>query len=720
MRQSIQRRKFRRFLPPLVSILVLSVAFTTGLRVLPTFSLFRDYGTKQQYFAESESNLVLQKATPEKKQISLNPSVLAETTGTGNCGQAWTWPCDDSKKRGYLVNGKKLDEAGNTIYFENVLLKKQPHGLEIGGGVSTSTTVVVDAGDPNDPRDDVKKKIGFCLTDGVQYESLAIIALSQPLLPKTIQGLGLSIKPINDKGDQFAGIDLKWLSTLKPEQFEKLFCSLAGDYSEYTLRSMDIYGIIPSSNQLGMDWTSFINMKCNGRRPGESSAEFAKIWEQDEDRDTTTFKVLVENNEFHNEVDVHFQPKMLKDGLSGIIAPGVGYIGGLAFQPKSQDTYLAKLAGSAITSQSLAGAINAAPRKTAKDLIENATGIDQKSPDSYSSTMLSVGAEMLEDKEDPETKKILPGGAYQDEYEKATVESAIFGGIYYIPDSEVEKGGNPSMLSYDTNKLDPSKYLCDEQSGYNSCPIIRATSGCSGLFQAKVAIRLRQIILSAVNDTDSYAGTTGDQGSNDEVARSYTRSGDFFEGAFRKPEPYIEKATTDELIVLTGKGTPKCMEYATARVEAQGSTKLTEKDKDRIRNAAESPNYTKQAFLVSPINVKYRTWANYKRDLGILAQWGITKAIFGPDPEWASDEVSGEKIKPALISFKADTLYRGQGGTVVGDPYSLEVQKNINAFLKKNKIEVMSDAHIDCATGPYGTAEYWLCSDSANILPKCQ
>lgn len=710
------RRHLRKFKNTLVAFTVLSVCFFLLGENLQELKTSLSFTKLPKLTFTQEQKKVLEDTKPVTPQIVLQKSaaVLA-ASGSGSCGKAWTWPCDDSKKAGAYVNGKLLQSAGNTIYFENVLFKKEPPGLEIGAGVSTSETITNNNGTPDDPRDDTKQKFGLCLANSGTFESLAMVSLSQPLLPKTIQGNELSIRPVDKEEHEYAKINLEWLSKLTPEKFEALFCSMEKTAAEYVLRTMDTYGMLASSNMQGADFASFLMYKCQGRSPGETGSKFTEDWKKDLNRDTTTFKVLIENNEFHNEVEEKFRDNMLDDGFSGIINPGAGYIGALAFQPKSKDTYLAKLSGSAISSQNLTNALTAPPQKTTTDLTKNKDAIDSKAPDKDSSTLLSTS-----------------GTAYQDEYERATMESAIFGGVYYIPTSEIAKGGNPSMLSWDPAKLDPSKYLCNEKSSSSSCPIIRATSGCSGIFQAKVSIRLRQIILSAVNDTDSYAGTTGggasEEGvttttaSNTELARSYTRAGDFFQGQFRTPQASIKRATLDELIVTTGKGTAACLTYAAQRVAAQSETQLTEKDIERIKDAAKSPNYDMQQILVSPINVKYRTWALYKRNpaiLAVLKSLGLGR-VFGKDPEWAADEVTGEKIRPALISFKVDSLFRGQDGTLPASDDSKDVEENINAYLAKQKIMPLSDARIDCMTGPYGTPEYWLCSDSETILPKCQ
>lgn len=744
MRQSKQRRRIQRLFVPLVAIITLGVVLTSFSGAYT--SLFKSFSSvkivKQQY-AEKEVPKTIEKV--ETPKFVLQKSILAATPSGGQCGQAWKWPCDRSLLQGTYVNGKLKDQAGNTIYFENTLFKKQPPGLEIPSGASTKVKITDDNGTKEKDDDVVIYEGGLCLVGGEEYESLAMISMSQPLLPKTIQGLEISMLPVDAEKDEYAKINLDWLSRLEPDQFEQLFCSLAGDYSEYTLRTIDQFRVYVSSNNLGLDWPDFVQMKCNGRRPGQPKSEFVADWKPDVDRDTTIFRVLIENNEAHNEVNEHHRPKMLKTGLSGIINPGAGYIGGLAFQPMSDDTYIAKLAGSAISSSGISNYM-AAPQKTTTDLMKNGA-LDLKTPGTESSTLLS-------------TK-----GAYQDEFEYATVESIIFGGVYYIPESEIDQGGNPSMLSYDPKKLDPDMYMCDEQSRNSRCPIVRAVSGCSGVANAKVSIRLRQIVLSAVNDTDSYAATTGGGGaenasaaptktlstsltkgsgpialsslsnsvlaannvtpSSDEVARSYTRAGDFFQGQFRMPQGSIKKATVDELIVLSGKGTPSCTTYATERIQAQGSTKLSELDEEVIQRMSQEPNYNMQQILVSPVNVRYKSWANYKRDPYVL---GLVKVFlpglyrsYMPDPEWASDVVEGEAIRPALISFKADSLYRGSGGRLPGSDESVDVQKNIDAYLAKQKILPLTDAKIDCMTGPYGTPEYWLCSDSKTAgLPKCQ
>jgi hypothetical protein len=191
------------------------------------------------------------------------------------------------------------------------------------------------------------------------------------------------------------------------------------------------------------------------------------------------------------------------------------------------------------------------------------------------------------------------------------------------------------------------------------------------------------------------------------------------------PQGSIKRATVDELIVLSGKATASCTTYASDRVSAQGSTKLTKLDEDVIKRMSQEPNYNMQQILVSPVNVRYKSWANYKRDPYVL---GLVKVFlpglyrsYMPDPEWASDVVEGDAIRPALISFKADSLYRGSGGRLPGEADSVDIQKNINAYLEKQKILPLTDAKIDCMTGPYGTPEYWLCSDSKIAgLPKCQ
>lgn len=691
------RRVFRRNLTTIVSLVVFSITYTLFSQNIDSLEKFFILPHAQVQFAQEVPKVL--KANAVSVPVVLQKGlVLGEEVSDTTCGK-WNpnWPCDKSKLVNNLVNGKLRNRAGKTISFEGINFKKEPQGLEIPTGQDTNVDIVNDKGTKDEKDDTTIYKGGLCLMSGKEYESLAVISLSQPLLPKTIQGLNLSIRPVNAEKDQYAKIDLDWLATLKPEQYEKLFCALVGSYSEAQLRSMDIFGSAVISNQFGADWPSMILAKCNGRPPGESSEKFVKELNEDKGVESTIFKVLIERNEDHQKVKDIFRPLMIKTGLSGIVIPGdAPYIGGLAFQPKSKDTYIAKLSGSSGASKILANQL-ASPQRDTESLKTNG-GIVQMTAEGSSDTLLSITE-----------------GALQGEYERATIESALFGGIFYIPDTEIEKGGNASMLSYDPKELDPNKYMCNKDSKNNNCPVIRAVSKCSSIGYAGVSIRLRQILLSAINDTDSYAGITPDG-----VGRSYTLAGDHFQGQFRIPETSIEKASVDELVVYSGKATPSCSQYASSRISVQGESKLSDTDKALIPKMAQNPNYQRQQILVSPVNVKYKTWANYRRDPAILAIINLFLPKILELDEYTADEINGEVIRPALISFKADFLYRGSNFTAVGSEESLNVQTDMVAFLDKLKIKPLQDGHIDCGLGSTG-AEYWICSDNEiNGLPKCQ
>jgi len=202
--------------------------------------------------------------------------------------------------------------------------------------------------------------------------------------------------------------------------------------------------------------------------------------------------------------------------------------------------------------------------------------------------------------------------------------------------------------------------------------------------------------------------------------------------AQQDPDPLIEKASIDELVLASGKGSVVCLASAQTRV-ASASPKLTDKEMDLLKKRLNRTSYKDQAILVSPVRVNYRSWALYD----------VNKDVQQDCYDFADDDSECDKmdpddngynvkmvqrwdpkkyvIKPALISFNIATYYRGLNTMPPDDERLLNFKEDLKVRLAQQKIHEYRDAKIDCGLNTYAQVEYWICSETKGMfLPKCQ
>jgi hypothetical protein len=324
----------------------------------------------------------------------------------------------------------------------------------------------------------------------------------------------------------------------------------------------------------------------------------------------------------------------------------------------------------------------------------------------------------------------VPGITMFHQYEnsKETIVGAVSGGVYYMEESVLKDDKNLAMLSWNPKTQDNDTYFCTTKGNEKRCPVVRTISGCSGEGFAQTDIRLRQLTLAAVNDTQRWVTFTD----TDNVVRMTVRPEQMIADAQQAPDPLIEKANIDELILASGKGSVVCLDSADKR-RASAPENLNEEEMKQLSTRLSRPGYRDQAILVSPVRVNYRSWALYDVDKGVQQECY----------DWADDDSQCDKmdpddngynvkmvqkwdpnkyiLKPALISFNIATYYRGLNGMSPDDPRAIHFEEDLKRTLAASKIHEYKDAKVDCALNTYGQVDYWICSETKGLfLPKCQ
>ncbi|MCC7303899.1 hypothetical protein IT418_00580 [bacterium] len=631
------------------------------------------------------------------------------------------------------VNGCRRNAGGKTILMINLLFTKQQQGLQFFDGTSTTVNLKAEkfTGDYNKKGKPIYEEVGsevYRYCTGEKYESLAMISFGPISWPTTIMDQEISTyRVVGEKGEeaQYAVIDPtnKLFQDFKPSDIIR-FCNDSDKDAAYALRTIDTYNSKTPGYNAGDQMGYGILALCKlAGVSGEARDKMIKeLWEsEDQNVSTVTAMVGVENNlgvvkkKFHDEMQI--------EGLLNGVAPtGKDYINMFAWQTRG-----AKLARYINTT--------AASKLVSNLFLPPALTIDQPAekenrdfPDELSRSSTIING----------TDKTF---LMQFESSKPTIVGALSGGVYYMSE-KVLNGDNLAILSWDPTKHDAKTFFCNIEGNLKRCPVVRAIGGCSSAGFAQTDVRLRQLSLSAVNDTQHWATTTEDDG----VARTTTRTEHILQEKLQPPDVLIERATADEIIVSTGRGAAACLPQVKKRVDEQ-SSKLSEKEMELLAKRMEKPTYKDQAILVSPVRTQYRAWALYDVNTKVVndckAQSNAWKRLgykvtgnCKVDVDYKGDEdnngwnakvvkkwdENGEDyiVKPALISFNIASYYRGLEAMAPNDLRLINFKEDLRTQLASHEIYEYPEIKVDCKTDNNGVFIYWICTESDNrLLPKC-
>jgi len=713
---------------------------------------------------EKTQELPVVQASAQQMGAVLSSTTPPPGTGAFGCGigQRWAWSCDathyDFKKGLTYMKGEPPPSAAEegVIFLKKFKFAKGADGLFHTDSASTSKgicsilerfTATAWLCDKDNPMSIEDKQIGFCFAQGEPLATLAEISFSQPILPGTLAGSDVSIRQVimdnvvTEGYNIFAKFDIDVLANKTPEELEA-FCgdltSEKGQTKEYTnIRGMDTYGATGSSKGGGEDLVPFLMSYCNSRAPGQSAEDIKEVfreWQEEKPKNLTAMIIAHANNEWNDKAGMYvsgapspgtsvYRKRMVKEGFGGLVSAGVDFLGANVYQPRNVSFLdYAQLGGSSPGTRYVADQLSA-PQFTSKVLQKKLSNVDVARPGETSSTVISN----------------ISGKFTQQEAERSTIIDAIFGGIYYIPTSLVDTMTR-STLSYHQDSFSSKQYSCDLKK--NDCTLIKARSHCSGLLNVDVELRLKQLYLSAVNDTSQYAALRPD-----DMASAYVRAGAKVGSRNISPQGTIEDAYLGELVLYSGlasTGCAKILQESSDAIPVSDPRKLTEKEREYIGNLDEELKFKRQAILVTPVNVRYQVPALYEVDLGeFQGKLGeylsisinrLAQLLFGGDPDWKYrvEMVEGEVIKPALISFKMDNVLSGMQGQSPATNKMLEEMEfsredEILSYLERLNIKKMTQARIDCGMLTNDDPEeekefgFWFCStdNSDGILTTC-
>ena len=677
-----------------------------------------------QFFSQKEATPVLEQE-PEEYVVRFEDSTIANTENNKaqvlGVGIMWWKRYDMSCFQKKAVNGCDRTKGGKTIELRNLMFSKEHRGLQIFGGTGTSikvegTTIIGYKKDGITPIYE-KETFKYCDTSGEKYESLAMINLGPISYPTTLMGQALSTFRVTTAGNDamFGVIDPTnaLFTNFKPSDIER-FCDPSNKNESYTLRTLDTYNAKLPSYNLGDQMGYAIAALCKILSPDEETrkAQIKQLWEtEDIGVKTVSVMVEVENNlgmvdtKFHHAIEVE---NPVLEGVSP--QGGEAYIGMFAWQ--TVGARFARIPNTTGASRLLTNILLPPNKVLPYDINEAKASRDLQLPDAESSSIMTVPNRTM---------------YHQYENSKPTIVGAISGGVYYMEESVLKDDKNLAMLSWNPKTQDNDTYFCTVNGNEERCPVVRALGGCSGEGFAQTDIRLRQLTLAAVNDTQRWVTFTD----ADNVVRTTVRTEQMLQDAIQPPDPLIEKASVDEILLASGKGSVVCLESAQKRVEAV-AVQLTEGERTQLAARLSQPSYKDQAILVSPVRVNYRSWAIYDVDQGVEADcrayarnpsdcnkmdpdgngWNVKKV-----EKWDPNKYI---IRPALISFNIATYYRGLGSMSPTDERGINFKKDLTTRLAAQKIHEYTDAKVDCALNTYGFNEYWLCTESRTFLPKCQ
>lgn len=632
------------------------------------------------------------------------------------------------------VNGCDRAKGGKTIVLRNLMFSKQHHGLQFFDGTSTSVTLIKEEIEGYNPKTgkpiwkvtDRSEPFRYCT--GPEYESLSMISLGPISWPTTLMGQEISTyrATINGQDTQYAVIDPtgKLFTDFQPDDIER-FCSQSDSQEQYALRTGDTYNAkLPGFNGGDSLMYGILALcKLTGPNKAERTRLIEELWKsEDQGVQTVTAMVEVENN--LGMVDTKFQELINKEGqLYGVVSK-TEHIGMFAWQTKG--ARYARISNSTAASKLLSNIL--LPPHEVIDVVKEPENRDIKPGDQYSSTIINGPAITL---------------FRQLESSKPTIVGALSGGVYYMSDKVLSDSNNLSILSWNPQKQDNQTFFCKTKVGgkdyLKRCPVVKSIGGCSSEGFAQTDVRLRQLNLAAVNDTQRFATNTEDP----EVARTTTRTEYMLDKRTQAPDTLIERATTDEIIWATQKGSVVCLPEVKKRIDQQ-ATKLSEEEMKRLNARMSRVQFKDQAILVSPVRVNYRAWALFDVDKGVQAAckaWAAANHhpaagsrvpnkgqcdAMDPDnngynaipvQKWSNDKFI---MRPALISFNIATYFRGLDILAPTDERYLNFKEDLKTQLASHEIYEYEGIKADCGTDANGVFQYWLCTESDNkLLPKC-
>lgn len=722
-------RSRRRIASKYSGLAVFIVLFSLGA-FFYNEKVFED-STGIRFLQQQEASPVIEKVPVRRAPLIEPSSTRGEVLSTG----VIFWDKYDlgCNKRNAL-NGCLIDNGVEkpTIVLNSVQFVKEHKGLHIFDGVSTEVQLAKEEAVDIDVRGNLVWKVTerspkyqYCQQPS-NAETAAMISLGPISWPTTLNGQQLSTfrATTGDGTVQYAVIDPtgRLFTDFKVEDIIN-FCDQSDVDRRYALQTIDTFNAkLPGYNQgdpMGYSLLALCNL---GAPDGETMSKEGRqamieaLWKaQDVDVKSVSALIEIENN-FSGRIDPKFRDQIKEKGISGVALSGVSYLGMYGFQ--TSQARQARIPNS-----------TAASKKLLMPFLRpgfNFDEIDVQPPENESSTIISSESTVR-----------------QREIWKATVVGAVSGGVYYMDESVASDTENLARLTWNPrNQADDSFFCHVDENNLKRCPVIRAIGGCSSAGFAQTDIRLRQITLAAVNDTQRYASVFNEDG----VARTTTRATHLYAQMFQAPgNDLVTRASIDELLVASAKGTPTCTASAIERIEQQRS-KLSENDMSRLESELLKLDYTDQAILVTPVRVKYRSWAVYDVDRDLIQEclaWarantrntgrlGATKvnngACRGMDPDnngfnvdvvekWNGDEYV---VKPALISFNIATYYMGLSNMAPNDVRLANFKIDLQTSLAEQKIYEYPDVYVDCGMNANNELEYWMCRESdVTLLPKC-
>ena len=682
-------RQGKRITSQIIGIVILVICLVVFRDVItfPQITISQQTNKGVQVAQTSDQKVVEKVTTVSDKSLATaaKPEVLA---AGGGCNGDWI-PGKCSLFANKHINGTLLGKGGATTVMKDIIEEKEAYGISLSSGKGTSETKV-DNTDPNDPK---TWKIGLCNPAGGTKHGVASVSFSSIPLPKyMVQGLEKSQREIAD--NTYAQINKAFIDNLTPDQY-KNFCEFAGNYYQQ-LRTAVTYKNTSSANSRGVNFFEAVLAKCATRSPGTelSASDFSKEWAAEEQGlATVTYQISIKNNLKDDEIPSADRTAMVDKGLGGLRNYNNGVADNYAFvwQPKNAPKAV-KTAAVSVSTKLMYNKFSAIPQRSTELLKED--GAADKSG---------------------ETTAVSTDKMIQTESSRQTILTAILGGMYYVPKEAIKSGNNFAMLYFDPIKADQNQRVCDPgaSGSSNSCFVVDVTTHCSNVvtvlgitagLTVDADIHVPYVNLSTV-DTQRWAAV-----SQDNNVRSYSRTGDMqYGGSVRLPN-YIDTATTEQLVAITGKATSRCKAALSPIISAQQAAGMgvNEVEYDALTEMLTKwKGYYSQAFVALPVNITAKVYMPYLHRI-------LGKTVIG------TGDIGNDEFIPAIYEYKIDDLMGGTEGLLPTDKNATDARALIDTAMAKQGINTMSDGMIDCEPASATTATMWPCQTSGYLMAKCQ